>query len=448
MTTEQLKARVANKTFLRVLVPIFIASMLAFIDRVNISFAMLKMNADLSFAPEIYGMGAGIFFMGYVLFEVPGAILAERWSPSKWIARIMFTWGLVSAMMAFMTTSWHFYILRFLLGACEASLYPVIYACVVPRWFTAETKGKAISLILTSLPLSAMIGGPLAGFLIEHEFFALKGWQFLFLVEGGLTAVYGFAILLFLKDTPESVHWLTDEEKNYLIASIKAETSNKVKEKHYSLLQGLTDPKVLFLGFIYFCWVVGFWGFNFWLPKSIERVTGAGAGTIGLLSLIPVTVALLALIYVGHSSAKHGETKKHVGIPLMIGAAGFLIAALVEGPVASIAAFTLISIGVYSPMGVWWSIPTSFLTGVAAAGATGLINSMGNIGGFVGPNIVGYFKRLTGIQSDTAVFFIFAFTLFLSSILVLTLKIREPAGGTKAPLRGKGGQTVALDPAD
>ena len=207
-----------------------------------------------------------------------------------------------------------------------------------------------------------------------------------------------------------------------------------MKEKHYSLLQGLTDPKVLFLGFIYFCWIVGFWGFNFWLPKSIERVTGAGAGasTVGLLSLIPVTVALLALIYVGQSAYNHRETKKHVGIPLMLGAVGFLMAALVEGPVASIAAFTLISIGVYSPMGVWWSIPTSFLTGVAAAGATGLINSMGNIGGFIGPNIVGYFKRITGIQSDNSVFFIFAFTLFISSILVLTLKLKGQAAEPEA----------------
>lgn len=442
MTAEQLKQNVTNKTYIRVLGPLFVASVLAYIDRVNISFAMLKMNADLNFAPEIYGMGAGVFFMGYVLFEVPGAILAEKWSPTKWIARIMFTWGLVSMLMAFMTTSWQFYILRFLLGACEASLYPVIYACMVPRWFTTEGKGKAISLFLTSLPISAMIGGPLAGFLIEHEFFAFRGWQFLFLIEGGFTMVYGFVVLIFLKDSPEDVHWLTNEEKAYLTSTIRMETSSKVKEKHYSLLQGLTDPKVLFLGLIYFCWIVGFWGFNFWLPKSIERVTGANASTVGLLSLIPVTLALLALIFVGHSSCKHGETKKHVGIPLMIGGAGFLMAALVDGPVASIAAFTFISIGVYSPMGVWWSIPTSFLTGLAAAGATGLINSIGNLGGFVGPNIVGYFKLVTGIQNDSAVFFVFAFTLFLSSILILSLKIKEPTrhgktGKQTSPVRSE-----------
>ena len=447
MNAEQLRVSVANKTYLRVLVPLFIASVLAYIDRVNISFAMLKMNADLSFAPEIYGMGAGIFFMGYVLFEVPGAILAEKWSPTKWIARIMFTWGFVSALMAFMTTSWHFYILRFLLGACEASLYPVIYACMVPRWFTAETKAKAISLFLTSLPVSAMIGGPLAGFLIEHQIFSFKGWQFLFLMEGGLTMLYGFGVLVFLKDSPEEVAWLTSEEKKFLVTTIRDEASSKVKEKHYSLLQGLTDLKVLFLGATYFCWIVGFWGFNFWLPKSIERVTGASASTVGLLSLIPVTIAFLALIFVGQSSFKHGETRKHVGIPLMLGAIGFLIAALVDGPVASIAAFSLISIGVYSPMGVWWSIPTSFLTGVAAAGATGLINSIGNLGGFVGPNIVGYFKHFTGIQDDNTVFFVFAFTLFLSSIMILSLKIREPSRRGSARDAGQGKQ-AAFEPAD
>lgn len=417
---DGIQKRVELKAYRHIVLPLFIASILAFLDRVNVSYAALTMNQDLGFTGKVYGIGAGIFFAGYVLFEVPGAVWAEKWSPSKWIARIMITWGAVCVGMAFIKTDTQFFIARFLLGACEASLYPVIYASAIPRWFLSADRPRAIALTLTSLQVSAIIGAPLAGWLVGVTFAGFKGWQSLFILEGTITILFGFVVLAWLKDDPEKVNWLTDEEKTFLRTSLEKENAAKVETKKYTVWEALVNPRVLKLCLIYFLWVTGFWGFGFWMPTVLKSASGWSNMAIGWLTVPPMILSLIAMVYIGNSSAKTGEKRWHGAIPLMIGALGMLIGAFSSNSYIAYLSVVLAAIGVYGPFGVWWSYPTTFLTGAAAAGAIGLINSVGNIGGFIGPYSIGYLKDLTGNFSGAYIYL--SGSLFLSALLMLTLK--------------------------
>ena len=420
---EGIQKRVEMKAYRHIVIPLFIASILAFLDRVNVSYAALTMNQDLGFTGQIYGIGAGIFFAGYVLFEVPGAIWAEKWSPSKWIARIMVTWGLVCVGMAFIKNDTQFFIARFLLGACEASLYPGIYAAVIPRWFLSKDRPRAIALTLTSLQVSAIIGAPFAGWLVGVTFAGFKGWQSLFILEGGVTVLFGFVVYFWLKDDPEKVSWLEPEEKKFLRESLAKENAAKTENKKFTVMQALTNFEVIKLCLIYFLWVTGFWGFGFWMPTVLKAASGWSNMAIGWLTVPPMVMSLIAMVYIGNSSSRTGEKRWHGAIPLMIGAIGMLIGAFSSNSYIAYLSVVLAAIGVYGPFGVWWSYPTTFLTGAAAAGAIGLINSVGNIGGFIGPYSIGYLKDITGSFSLSYIYL--SGSLFLSALLMLTLKEKK-----------------------
>ncbi|MCE5284972.1 MAG: MFS transporter, partial [Pelosinus sp.] len=255
-----------KKAYVNIILPLFIVSVIAYIDRVNISYAALTMNTDLGFSAQVFGMGAGVFFIGYVLLEIPGAIIAEKFSPKKWLARIMISWGMVSALMAFMTTQWEFYIIRFLLGAAEASLYPVMYASCVPRWFSPKERAYALGVLLTSMQVSAIIGAPLASSLLGVSLWGLKGWQVLFVLEAIPAVVFGFIIIWWMADKPAEARWLTNEEKEFLTRRYQEEVAVKTAVKKYSVLDAFKDREVLKLCLIYFLWITGFWGFNYWMP--------------------------------------------------------------------------------------------------------------------------------------------------------------------------------------
>ena len=424
---QGIQKRVERKAYRHIVLPLFIASILAFLDRVNVSYAALTMNQDLGFTAEVYGIGAGIFFAGYVIFEIPGALWAEKWSPSKWIARIMVTWGIVCMLMAFIENETQFFIYRFLLGACEASLYPVIYASVIPRWFLTADRPRAIALTLTSLQISVILGAPLAGWMVGVTLGSFAGWQSLFLLEGAITVIYGIVIFFWLKDDPENVSWLNPEEKTFLRESLARETANKVSVQKYSVWQALTNPEVLKLCLIYFLWVTGFWGFGFWMPTVLKAASGWSNVAIGWLSVIPMVISLIAMVYIGNSSARTGEKRWHGAIPLMIGSVGMLIGAFSSNSYIAYASVILAAVGVYGPFGVWWSYPTTFLTGAAAAGAIGMINSVGNIGGFIGPYSIGYLKDLTGNFSLAYIYL--SGSLMLSALLMLTLKKKDASTG-------------------
>ena len=414
-------ANLKRKRDMRIILPVFLVSIIACIDRVNIAYAALTMTQDLPWiTPEIFGAGAGIFFMGYLLFEIPGSLVAARFSATKWIARIMFTWGLVCVLMAFMNTQFEFYLYRFLLGASEASLYPVIYSVLYPRWFTPTERARATSLMLTSLLLSTILGAPLAGVLLQTSFFELHGWQELFILEAVPALLFAVFFFFGVKDRPDQVSWLTDAEKVYLSAAYEAEKARLQKVKKYTVLQAFTDPKVVKLCFIYFLWVIGFWGFNFWMPTVLKGLSGWSTQLIGGAIAIPMTAALIVQLIVGHTSSKTGDRVWHVAGTLFVGAIGLGLSPFAQDMGTALFLICLSAIGIYASMGVWWTIPTTFLTGPAAAASVALINSCGNMGGWVGPYMMGWVKTNTG-SFDLGYFLMAAF-MFLAGLTVLTLK--------------------------
>ena len=420
------EAALFRKRQLHVILPVFLVSVIAFLDRVNVAYAGMTMTRDLAWlTPEIFGAGAGIFFLGYFFFEVPGALIAARFNACTWIARIMFTWGLVCGLMSIMSSQFEFYLYRFLLGACEASLYPVIYAVLFPKWLLPKERAKAISLMLTSLLVAAIIGAPLAGWLLDMNLFGMRGWQTLFVLEAIPAVVFTFVFLFWVKDRPEKASWLTAEEKAYLAEAYEEEQATHNKVKKYTVVQALTDPKVLRLCLIYFLWIVGFWGFNFWMPQVLKALSGWSAALVGTAIAIPMGVALIAQIWWGHSSSKSGEKRWHVASAMFIGAVGLAASPFISSPLLNLLFVCITAVGVYSAMGVWWSVPTTFLSGAAAAGATALINSIANLGGYFGPYMLGVIKTTTG--SYDMGYFALAACLVGAGLVMLTLKKEAPA---------------------
>lgn len=413
-------ASLDHRRRLHIILPVFFVSVIAFLDRVNVAYAGMTMTRDLPWlTPEIFGAGAGMFFLGYFFFEIPGSLIAAKFDACKWIARIMFTWGLVCGLLAFMQSPFQFYLFRFLLGACEASLYPVIYAVLFPRWFLASERAAAISLMLTSLLIAAIIGAPVAGILLDLNLFGMAGWQTLFLLEAVPALIFTFVFLLWVKDRPDKVSWLSPLEKEYLNETIAAEEAAKAAVKKYTIIQSLTDKQVWRLCVIYFTWITGFWGFNFWMPQVLKGVSGWSPTLVGIAIIFPMGAALIAQIIIGNHSSKTGEKRWHVAGCMFLGGIGLVCAPFITNGILSLVFISITAIGVYSAMGTWWSVPTTFLTGAAAAGATALINSIANLGGYLGPYMLGVIKQNTG--STDAGYFALGAMLFISGAVMLTL---------------------------
>ena len=418
--TEEVAASARRKAYVRILPPLFITSVIAYLDRVNLAYAKLTMNQDLHFSDEVFGLGAGIFFLGYVLFEIPGALIAERTSPKWWLARIMVTWGVVSGLMAFMSETWEFYLLRFLLGVAEASLYPVLYASCIPRWFGAQDRPRAIALLLASLQVSNMIGAPLAGWILGLSLPGLEGWQTLFLLEAIPAVLFAVILVWWMCDEPSQAAWLSPAERDWLTMQYRRESEEKRQRRPYTLWQALSDREVLKLCLIYFLWITGFWGFSYWMPSVLKSFSGWSDLAIGWMVVPPMTLSLGFMLWIGHRSSLTGEKRWHGAIGMFIGALGLLLGNAFESAWLSYLMLCVAAVGVYAPFGVWWSYPTTFLTGSAAAGAIGMINSFGNTGGFVGPYITGFLKEMTGGYAGGWAYL--GLSLTLSGCLMLTLR--------------------------
>ena len=407
--------------------PLFVISTIAYIDRVNISYAALTMNAALGFDPRVFGIGAGIFFAGYFLFEIPGALVAERYGPRLWLARIMISWGLVCGLMAFMTTATQFYALRFLLGAAEASLYPVIYASCIPRFFPPAERARAIAVLLTSLQLSGVIGAPLAGWLTTVSFAGLAGWQVLFLIEAVPAVVFGFVVAFWMADSPRDARWLTQDERHHLVRQYEEERTAHAAVRRFTVLEALRDPEVLKLCLTYFLWITGFWGFSYWTPTVLKEVSGWSNVAIGRVIAAAMAVSLVVSLWTGHSSSKRNEKRWHGALHMFLAAVGMAGGAFARDPWVFCGFMLLAAVGTYAPMSVWWSYPTTFLSGLAAAGAVGLINSMGNLGGFVGPYVTGWVRQTTGSFAGAMLYL--AASLAAAGVLILTLRKTKASRG-------------------
>jgi sugar phosphate permease len=409
-----------RKVYRNVVLPLFLISVIAYIDRVNIGYAALTMNADLGFDAGVFGLGAGIFFAGYFLFEIPGALIAERYSPRLWLARIMITWGLISALMAFIRTPWQFYLVRFLLGVAEASLYPVIYASCIPRWFAQKDRARAIALLLTSLQVAGIVGAPLAGWLVGIQWGGFKGWQVLFLLEAVPAVVFGVLVVFWMADWPREARWLTAEEKEFLSKQYERDVAAATGVRRLTVGQALRDPEVLKLCFIYFLWITGFWGFNYWMPTVLKDISGWSNAFIGQVVAVAMVISLAASAYTGHSSSLRNEKRWHGAVHMFLAAVGIGAGAFARHPWTYCFFMVLAAIGTYAPMAVWWSYPTTFLSGAAAAGAIGMINSIGNLGGFVGPYITGWIRQSTGTFTGAMLYL--AASLAIAGFLILTLR--------------------------
>jgi ACS family tartrate transporter-like MFS transporter len=428
-TNDAAVARSAErKAYLNVVLPLFLTSVIAYLDRVSIGYAALTMNADLGFDAHVFGMGAGIFFAGYFLFEGPGALVAERYSPRLWLARIMISWGVVSGLLAFMHTAWQFYLLRFLLGASEASLYPVIYASCIPRFFAARDRARAIAVLLASLQVSGIIGAPLAGWLVGVPLFGLEGWQVLFLIEAVPAVLFGLILPFWMADRPREARWLSEPEQQLLTRQYDAEVAAQAAVRRLSVLEALRDREVLKLCLTYFLWITGFWGFSYWMPTVLKDVSGWSNPAIGRAFALAMLVSLVASVATGHSSSKRNEKRWHGAVHMFLAAIGVGAAAFTRDPWSFLLFLTLAAVGSYAPMAVWWSYPTTFLSGAAAAGAVGLINSVGNLGGFVGPYLTGWIKQTTGSFAGALLYL--AASLAAAGLLILTLRPTPPAPRT------------------
>lgn len=393
----------------------------AYLDRVNIGFAKLQMLGDLHFSEAVYGLGAGIFFIGYFLFEVPSNIILHRIGARVWIARVMLTWAVISAAMMFVKTPGAFYVLRFLLGVAEAGLFPglVLY---LTYWYPAKRRAQVITLFMTGIPLAGVIGAPLSGWIltsmtgVDH----LAGWQWLFVIEALPSLITGIAVLFVLKDRIDDARWLDDNEK----AIVKREVSADQGEvKAHKLSDGFTQPRVWLLSLIYFFFIMGLYGVGFWLPTLIKGTGIASPMTIGLLTTIPYAVATIAMITFGRLSDARGERRWHLVIPGLVGTVGWLISTTVtHSPLMAELSLIVATTGVLVTLSLFWCLPTALLAGAAAASGIAVINSVGNLAGFVSPYAIGWIIDHT--HSTQLGVYTLAASLFVGSLLVLTLNPR------------------------
>ncbi len=381
------------------LIPFLVlAYFFSYLDRVNLGFAALTMNAELKFSPTVFAWGAGIFFIGYFIFEVPSNLALEKFGASRWIARIMVTWGIISALMASVSSETSFYVLRFLLGVAEAGFFPGIILYLT-YWYPAEYRARFLAAFAIAVPVSTLIGAPVSGLLLGLDgVMGFKGWQWLFIIEGVPSVLLGIITWFYLTDKPEHADWLSAEQKAWLAAKLNAEIAAKQAVKHPTLGEALSSPKVITLSLIYFGFVGALYGMQFWLPQIVKAFGLTNAQT-GFVTAIPYLFGTIAMILWARHSDASRERVLHVGAPLLLTALALGVSSYISDPVMTMVVLTVAAIGVFCTFAVFWTLPTAWLSGTAAAGAIALINSVGNLAGFGGPYLIGWVKEATGNTS-------------------------------------------------
>ena len=413
-----LPANTLRKITWRLIPFLFVLYVIAWLDRVNVGFAGLQMNADLGFSSTVFGLGSGIFFLGYCLFEIPSNIILERVGARLWISRIMVTWGLISAALMFVRTPAAFYLLRFLLGVAEAGFFPgVIY--YLSLWYPAVHRARAIAAFMSAVPVAGLIGGPLSGALLELDgLHGLAGWQWLFLLEGLPAVILGTSVLFYLTDRPETTQWLTPAEREWLVETLAAERKACLLRPNIHV--ALTDITVWKLGFIFLLVAAGFYGYSFWAPLVIKSLTGLSNFKVGLVLGAISAVTIVGMLLNGYHSDQTGERAVHTAVPLFVMGVGLIGSALLHQPVLAIIALALIPLGHCASYGPFWSTPTQFLTGQAAAAGIALVTVIANVGSFAGPTLIGIFKAYTG--THTGAFLLLGGLAVVAALLALRIR--------------------------
>src|ERR1700719_4405943 len=418
--------RARRRIACRLLPFVFLLYVVNYIDRVNVSFANLRMSADLGFSDRVYGLGVGMFYITYVLFEIPGAIIVERWSARKWIARIMISWGIVTILTGIVHTAGQFYVARFFLGAAESSFFPgmIVY---LTHWFCARDRSRAIACLYAANPAAALIGSPLAGWLLRVPWHSLAGWRWLFILEGIPAVVVGIITYFYMTDRPVQAPWLPHDERDWLVSELQAELQAKKKIRNYTIMEAFCDLRILRLIFAYFLALTGALGTIYWIPTFVKRLSGFSTQTVTSLLVIPSLIGIAGMLLNGWHSDKTTERHWHSAIPLV--AAGSMFGLLTvfrhEVPLA-IACLLLGSGFFYAFYPVFWSIPIAMLCESAAAATFGLITSIGQLGGFAGNYAIGFLNDRT--HSLAASFAFIALVYLAAGGLVVSLRARNRVG--------------------
>jgi len=414
----------ARRKITRRLIPfLFLLYVTAFIDRVNVSFAGLDMTRELNFSNEVFGFGAGIFFFGYSLLEIPGAMLAQSWSARKWIASIMIGWGILAALTGLIHSAVEFNIIRFLLGLAEGGFFPAVVVYLT-HWFRQEDRAKAIAMFMAAIPVSNAIGAPIAGLLLRLHWFGFSGWRWLLILEGIPAFLGGVATLFYLTDWPKDSRWLAPEERAWITRELDLEIREKQSvHRHMSILSALRQPIVLALALSYFLLNTSGYGLNIWLPKMVQKFPGLTTLQVSLICAIPYLCAIPAMLVTGWHSDRHGERKWHAAIATISAGAGLALSQVFAGiPALAVAGFAIAAMGVMSYYAPLWALPTQLLSHRTAAASFGFMNLIANLGGFAGPYMVGFLTDRTGTY--VAGVLLLVSTAVLSGVVIMLLRER------------------------
>jgi MFS transporter, ACS family, tartrate transporter len=414
---------IAERTYARVnrrLMPyLVLLYIVAYLDRVNVSYAGLQMTRELGFSNSVFGLGGGIFFIGYFLLEIPGAVLAEVWSARKWIARILLTWGVLASATGLIHSVHQFYAIRFLLGLAEAGFLPGLFV-YISHWYVPRDRGKAMAMLMAGAPASLIIGGPLSAIFLKIHWLGFNGWRWLMLLEGIPALILGVVTLFYLTDHPRDAKWLAADERAWLTGELEQERA--ARASHMSAWKSLRDPRVLLLAFTLFLGLTATYGIGLWMPKIIERLSAFGVSRVSLIAAVPYLFALPAMLYIGWHSDRTGERKWHAAIPRIVGGAALAVCVVSsENAWISLVALSVAAAGFYGSHGGFWPIPTMFLGRTAAAASIGLINSFGNLGGFLGPYAIGFLTDKTGGFGASLVFL--SACSLASGLLILRMRL-------------------------
>lgn len=417
------KALVRKITW-RIIPFVFILYVISYLDRANIGYAALQMNKELALSSEAFGFVSGIFFLGYFLFEVPSNVMLNRFGPRVWIARILLTWGLVAVASAFVQSATQLYVLRFLLGVAEAGFFPGIIVYLT-HWFRAKELATTVALFTAAIPASYIIGAPLSTWIMDNvHWFAWSGWRWMLVLEGIPAVVGGIVCFLYLADRPEDAKWLNPSEKQWLMDELERDKGLKPQARHLNLIETLTNPKILYLSFIYFVYQCGSLGVGYWIPQIIKEFSTSITHTqIGLIAMVPYIFATVAMVLWSRSSDKRNERRLHSAIPLGVAAVGMLGAGMIANPYISVAMISLTLGGLYAFKSPFWALPTLFLNRSTAAVSIAIINSIGNLGGFVGPYAIGYIKGAGNSASKGLLFL--AGLLVISFLMTILIRLDE-----------------------
>lgn len=424
--------RLVRKISLRIIPFVFVLYIISYLDRANIGYAALQMNKELALSSEAFGFVSGIFFIGYFLFEVPSNVMLNRFGARVWIARILITWGVIAVISAFVQNATQLYILRFLLGVSEAGFFPGIIVYLT-YWFRAKELATTVALFTAAIPVSYIIGAPLSTWIMDTvHWFGWSGWRWMLVLEGAPAILGGIVCFKFLTDRPANAKWLAPSEREWLASQLAADAKARPRAQHFGSIKAMSNPKVLYLAFIYFVYQCGSLGVGYWMPQIIKGFSNTLSHTqIGLIAMVPYLFATVVMVLWSRSSDQRNERRLHSALPLGVAALALLGAGLSTNPYVSIAMISLSLAGLYAFKSPFWALPTLFLSRSTAAISIAVINSVGNLGGFVGPFAIGYIKG-SG-QSATPGLLFLAALLVVAFLMTFFLRIAEsgdenPAG--------------------